>query len=85
VTGEDDARVRARELYGLAPEGFIEGRAALARQLAEGGESELAAAIKKLRKPTLVAWAVNVAARPVLYELWSSMTYTLFRGSALDR
>ena len=63
VTGEDDARERAKELYGLAPDGFIEGRDALARQLAEGGEPELAAAIKKLRKPTLVAWAVNVASR----------------------
>jgi len=63
VTGEDEARERARELYGLAPEGFIEGRDALAQQLAEGGEPEIAAAIKKLRKPTLVAWAVNVASR----------------------
>ena len=63
MTIEDDARIRARELYGLAPEGFIEGRDALARQLVDEGEPELAAAIKKLRKPTLVAWAVNAASR----------------------
>ncbi|MDP9301956.1 MAG: hypothetical protein M3P43_13855, partial [Actinomycetota bacterium] len=63
MTIEDDARVRARELYGLAPEGFIEGRDALAGRLADEDEPELAAAIKKLRKPTVVAWAVNAASR----------------------
>jgi len=63
VTVEDEARVRAKELYGLAPEGFIEGRDALAVQLADEGEHQVAAAIKKLRKPTVVAWAVNTASR----------------------
>jgi len=63
VTIEDEARVRAKELYGLAPEGFIEGRDALAGQFADEGEPELASAIKKLRKPTVVAWAVNAASR----------------------
>ena len=63
MTIEDDARARAKELFGLAPEGFIEARDALARQLAEDGEPELAAAIKKLRKPTVVAWSVNAASR----------------------
>ncbi|TMK35853.1 MAG: hypothetical protein E6G58_07845 [Actinobacteria bacterium] len=63
MTIEDDARVRAKGLFGLAPEGFIEARDALARQLAEDREPVLAAAIKKLRKPTVVAWAVNAASR----------------------
>ena len=63
MTVEDEARVRAKELYGLAPEGFIEGRDALAVQLADEGEHQVAAAIKKLRKPTVVAWAVNTASR----------------------
>ncbi len=63
MTIEDDARARAKDLFGLAPEGFIEARDALARRIADEDEPELAAAIKKLRKPTVVAWAVNTASR----------------------
>ena len=58
-----DAPERMRDLYGLTPEAFIAGRDALVRELAEAGESELAAEAKKLRKPSVTAWAVNAAAR----------------------
>jgi hypothetical protein len=51
------------DLYALPLEGFTAARDALAKQLRDGGDAGAAAAVKKLRKPTLVAWAVNAAAR----------------------
>ena len=63
VTRENEARTRAAELYALAPDGFIAGRDALVGELADAGETELAAGVKELRKPSIVAWAVNVVAR----------------------
>jgi hypothetical protein len=59
VTIDDDARARAKELYARAPEGFIAARDALVGELREAGEPDLATAVKKLRKPSVVAWAVN--------------------------
>jgi len=58
-----EARTRAASLYASAPEDFIAGRNALADELRAAGEDDLAAAVKKLRKPSVVAWAVDVAAR----------------------
>lgn len=52
-----------RDLYSLPPEEFIAGRDRLAGELKDAGKAEDAAAIKKLRKPSIVAWAVNAAAR----------------------
>jgi hypothetical protein len=50
-------------LYVGAPEGFIEARNELAERLKADGEDDAAAAVKKLRKPTVAAWAVDRAAR----------------------
>lgn len=47
------------ELFALPPERFTSARDELARRLAKEGEKEAAAEIKRLRKPTLVAWALN--------------------------
>jgi hypothetical protein len=52
-----------RELYGVPPERFIEARDRLATELRAAGQDDDAAAVKKLRKPSVVAWAVNAAAR----------------------
>jgi hypothetical protein len=51
------------ELYGLAPEDFVEARDSLARRLRSDGQREAAAAVKQLRRPTVAAWAVNQLAR----------------------
>lgn len=53
----------AAELYGLRPDRFTSIRDQRAKQATAGGDRDLAAAIRNLRKPTLSAWAVNVMAR----------------------
>lgn len=53
----------ARDLYGLAPSEFVATRTAKVEQAKEAGDKELAAAIGKLRKPTVTAWTVNLLAR----------------------
>jgi hypothetical protein len=78
---QDEARTRAAQLYALAPEGFIAGRDALVGELTDAGEAELAAAVKKLRKPSIVAWAVNAAAR----ERPDDVQALLRAGDALRR
>jgi hypothetical protein len=68
----DDAIDR---LYGLALEQFIPQRDALARELRDSGRRGEAAAVKKLSKPTVAAWAVNQAVRsqpPAARELWDA-------------
>ena len=50
-------------MYGVPPERFIEARDRLASELREAGQDDDAAAVKKLRKPSVVAWALNAAAR----------------------
>lgn len=53
----------AHELYLLPPDRFIQARDRLARELKGAGRTDDAARIKKLRRPSIVAWAVNVTAR----------------------
>ncbi|MFJ6098453.1 hypothetical protein [Williamsia muralis] len=53
----------ADELYGLDPAEFVEARKARVTQARKEGDRELATAIGKMRKPTLVAWVVNNFAR----------------------
>ena len=48
-----------RELYRNAPEGFIAARDALAERLRDEGRDAEAARVKKLRRPTVAAWAVD--------------------------
>jgi hypothetical protein len=53
----------ADELYGLDPGEFVDVRKERVAQARKAGDRELATAIGTLRKPTLVAWVVNVFAR----------------------
>ncbi|WP_067539653.1 hypothetical protein [Nocardia crassostreae] len=53
----------ADELYGVPPAEFVAVRGERVRQARDGGDKELAAAIGKLRRPTVAAWAVNLLAR----------------------
>ncbi|MGY4098552.1 hypothetical protein ACW2Q0_03160 [Nocardia sp. R16R-3T] len=55
--------VVAVDLYGLDPAEFIAARAARVAEAKDAGDKELAAAVGKLRKPTVVAWTVNLLAR----------------------
>lgn len=59
----------ADELYGVDPSEFVELRKTKAAGAKESGDKSLAAAIGKLRKPTTVAWAVNVLARELPDEI----------------
>lgn len=47
------------ELYATAPSGFVAARDDLARRLRVAGRREDAAAVKRLRRPTVAAWALN--------------------------
>lgn len=51
------------DLYGLPLPEFVPARDALARELRAAGRREQSAAVKRARKPTLAAWALNQAAR----------------------
>lgn len=60
----------ARELYGLPPDEFTKARDRQADEVKRGGDGALAAAVKRLRRPTAGAWAANllVRERPDLME-----------------
>lgn len=51
------------DLYSLPPGEFTAGRDALAKRLKADGDKDGAAEVKKLRRPTVGAWAVNTVAR----------------------
>ncbi|HEX7098327.1 MAG TPA: hypothetical protein VF377_03740 [Acidimicrobiia bacterium] len=53
----------ATELYALPIGEFTAGRDRLVRQLGEEGKKEESAQVKRLRKPTTDAWALNQVAR----------------------
>lgn len=53
----------ADELYGLDPADFVEIRTARVKEARESGDKVLAKEISTLRRPTLVAWLVNMLAR----------------------
>ncbi|WP_405085706.1 hypothetical protein [Microbispora sp. NBC_01389] len=53
----------ADRLYGIVPEEFTTARDALAKETRAAGDAALAKQIKALRRPAVVAWAVNQAAR----------------------
>ncbi|MEV7804662.1 hypothetical protein AB0O28_17115 [Microbispora sp. NPDC088329] len=59
----------ADRLYGMMPEDFTAARDALAKEAKAAGDAALAKRIKALRKPTVVAWAVNRTAREQSQEL----------------
>lgn len=58
-----DVEAGIERLYGLPPEEFVAARDALARQLRKDGDAAAARRVAGLRRPTVVAWAVNQAAR----------------------
>ena len=51
------------ELYAVTPEEFVAARNALAKELKAAGAKEDAAAVAKLRRPSVTAWALNKVAR----------------------
>src|SRR2546430_13318330 len=53
----------AAELYALAPAAFTAARDEQASQARASGDADLAGAIRKLRRPTVSAWLVNLLAR----------------------
>jgi hypothetical protein len=62
-------------LYGLPLDAFVAERDARAKALRAEGKRDEAAAVKKLAKPTVAAWAVNQAVRTqtkAARELWQA-------------
>lgn len=53
----------AAELYAVEPSAFVAARTDAVRAARDAGDRELAAAIGKLRRPALAAWAVNLFVR----------------------
>jgi hypothetical protein len=51
------------DLYGLPPDRFVPGRAAVTRELRAAGRREEAAVVARLPKPSVAAWAVNQLVR----------------------
>ncbi len=51
------------DLYALPPEEFTAARNALAKELKAAGKKDEAAAVAKLRRPSVAAWALNQVAR----------------------
>ncbi len=63
MTDPADSDRRIDELFTLAPEKFTAARNSLVRDLRGAGERDLAAAVAKLRRPTVGAWAINQTVR----------------------
>ncbi|MBF6138758.1 hypothetical protein IU444_23840 [Nocardia farcinica] len=59
----------AVDLYGIDPSEFVAARAERVAAAKKAGDKQLAAAIGKLRKPTVTAWTVNLLARTVPDEV----------------
>jgi len=51
------------DLYAVTPDRFVAERNALAKRFRAEGDKEQADQVRKLRKPSVSAWAVNAAAR----------------------
>lgn len=66
-----DLASATHELYAASPDDFVERRTALVAQARAAKDRPLATAIGQLRKPTRVAWLVNVYARLAADELGS--------------
>ncbi len=58
-----DINAAADELYGLPARDFTAARDRLAAEVRKAGDRDLAAAIKKLRRPTATAWFANQLVR----------------------
>ena len=64
-----DADEAADELYALPPEQFTSARNARAKEAKAAGDKETAARIAALRKPTVLAWLVNLLVRELPDEI----------------
>ncbi|MEW2355662.1 hypothetical protein [Spirillospora sp. NPDC029432] len=64
-----DLTSAAQELYGAAPDDFMDTRRRLVQEARQGGDAALAKEIGALRRPTLPAWAVNLLSRSAADEL----------------
>ncbi len=51
------------QLYAVRPEDFVAARSVLVKQLKAEGRKDEAAAVAKLRRPSVAAWALNQVAR----------------------
>jgi hypothetical protein len=64
VSSPDPLAGIADALYAGTPEGFVAARDAAAKDaVRDAGDKELAARVRKLRRPTVAAWAVNLLVR----------------------
>jgi hypothetical protein len=54
---------RVDELYARSPDEFVAARNDLAKELKAGGDADAAADVRALRRPSVVAWAINQAVR----------------------
>jgi hypothetical protein len=59
----------AGKLYGISPDAFTSSRSAEVRAATSAGNRELAAAVARLRRPTVGAWLANQLARERKDEL----------------
>lgn len=53
----------ADELYVVPPDAFVAARTALSKRLVAAGDAAGAKAVKKMRRPSVAAWALNRVAR----------------------
>lgn len=77
----------ADRLYALPPRRFVDERAAAIAEARQAGDAETAAALRKLRRPTVAAWLVNLLAlrRPeLLADLGELATALLAAQRQLD-
>ena len=81
MAGEEADVDGVDQLYELEPGQFVAARDRLARALKAAGDREAATAVKALRRPTLVAWALNQVARARAEE----MAELLDAGAAVGR
>ncbi|BDZ45570.1 hypothetical protein [Naasia aerilata] len=58
-----DLRQIADELYGLVPGSFTAERNARAKEIRTEGDRDLAAAVARLPRPSVAAWAANLLVR----------------------
>ncbi len=64
-----DLDTAADELYGLPIDRFTGARDAMAKELSASGDKEVAAALRRLRKPSHAAWLANMLARRHMQEI----------------
>ncbi|MFB4319487.1 hypothetical protein [Actinomadura sp. 21ATH] len=64
-----DLTSAAQDLYGAAPDDFMDTRKRLVQEAKRDGDAALAKEIGALRRPTLPAWAVNLLSRSAGEEL----------------